>query len=471
LRFDTGHQRSEPAAAPAGGRLAGRRAAKFSGVAPVARYAKSGDLNIAYIVEGGGDVDLVWIPPWVSQVEYLWSEPALERVMERLTRFARVITFDRRGSGLSDPLWGAPTLEDQMDDVLAVMDAAGSERAAIAGTLEGGPMAALFAATFPERTTHLVLYATFARATWAPDYEWAWRAEERDRHMDELVARWGEGLLAGGVAIRQMSDPSFMEWAGRLERLAASPATIRRIFDLIGAIDVREVLPSIRVPALVLHRSGDEVIKIEHSRYIASHIPGARFVELEGDENIFAIGDTEAIMGEIEEFITGERLEREPDRMLATVLFTDIVESTRRAAELGDRSWRFLLERHDALFRQALERHRGREVKRTGDGFLATFDGPARAIRCAASVAEAMGSLGIEVRAGLHTGELEVMDGDLGGLAVHIASRVMTCADAGEVLVSGTVKDLVVGSGIEFEDRGERELRGIPGEWRLFAVR
>ena len=299
-------------------------------MAPVARYAKSGDLNIAYIVEGEGDVDLVWIPPWVSQVEYLWSEPALERVMERLTRFARVITFDRRGSGLSDPLWGAPTLEDQMDDVLAVMDAAGSERAAIAGTLEGGPMAALFAATFPERTTHLVLYATFARATWAPDYEWAWRAEERDRHMDELVARWGEGLLAGGVAIRQMSDPSFMEWAGRLERLAASPATIRRIFDLIGAIDVREVLPSIRVPALVLHRSGDEVIKIEHSRYIASHIPGARFVELEGDENIFAIGDTEAIMGEIEEFITGERLEREPDRMLATVLFTDIVESTRR---------------------------------------------------------------------------------------------------------------------------------------------
>jgi class 3 adenylate cyclase len=445
-------------------------AGNFTGVAPVARYAKSGDLSIAYIVEGDGPVDLVWVPPWVSQVEYLWSEPGLERVMQRLTRFARVITFDRRGSGLSDPLWGAPTLEDQMDDVLAVMDAAGSEHAAVAGTLEGGPMAAMFAATFPERTTHLMLYATFARATWAPGYEWAWDAEQREQRMAELVEHWGEGWVAGGVSARRLGEPRFMEWSGRLERLAASPSTIRRIFDLIGEIDVRDVLPSIRVPTLVMHRSGDEFIKIEHSRYIASRIPGARFVELEGDENIFSTGDTEAIMGEIEEFVTGERQETEPDRMLATVLFTDIVDSTRRAAEMGDRSWRYLLERHDTLFRQALDRHRGREVKRTGDGFLATFDGPARAIRCAASLTEAMGSLGIEVRAGLHTGECEVMDGDVGGLAVHIASRVMACANASEVLVSGTVKDLVVGSGLDFEDRGERELRGVPGEWRLFAV-
>jgi class 3 adenylate cyclase len=439
-------------------------------VAPVARYAKSGDLHIAYVAEGDGPIDLVWIPPWISQVEYLWSEPSLERVMARLTQFARVITFDRRGSGLSDPFLGAPTLEEQMDDVLAVMDAAGSESAAICGTLEGGPMAALFAATHPDRTDALVLYATFARATWAPDYDWAWPAEERDRHMDVLIEHWGEGLVASGVAPSQMADPAFMEWAGRLERLAAGPSTIRRIFDLIGEFDVRDVLPSIRVPTLVMHRTGDTFIKVQHSRYIASKVPGARYVELEGDENMFALGDSEAVMGEIEEFLTGTRHEREPDRMLATVLFTDICDSTSRAAEMGDRGWRFLLERHDTLFRQALERHRGREVKRTGDGFLATFDGPARAIRCAASVAEAMGSLGLQIRAGLHTGELEVMDGDLGGLAVHIASRVMSQAGPNEVLVSGTVKDLVVGSGIEFEDRGERELRGVPGEWRLYAV-
>jgi len=437
----------------------------------VARYAKSGDLHIAYAVEGDGPVDLVWIPPWISQVEYLWSEPSLERVLARFTEFARVITFDRRGSGLSDPFWGAPTLEEQMDDVLAVMQAAGSERAAICGTLEGGPMAALFAASYPDRTEALILYATFARATWAPDYDWAWPAEERNRVMDEALAHWGEGRLAASVAPSRAGDPAFMDWAGRLERLAASPATIRRIIELIGEFDVRDVLPSIRVPTLVLHRSGDSFIKVDHSRYIASKIPGSRYVELEGDENLFSTGDWEGVLGEIEEFLTGTRHDREPDRMLATVLFTDICDSTRKAAEMGDRGWRFLLERHDALFRQALERHRGREVKRTGDGFLATFDGPARAIRCAASVAEAMGSLGLQVRAGLHTGELEVMDADLGGLAVHIASRVMNCAGPNEVLVSGTVKDLVVGSGIDFEDRGEHELRGVPGEWRLYAVR
>ena len=439
-------------------------------VAPVARYAKSGDLHIAYAVQGDGPIDIVWVPPWISHVEYLWAEPSLERFAKRIMQFARMITFDRRGSGLSDPFFGAPTLEEQMDDVLAVMDAAGSERAAICGTLEGGPMAALFAATHPDRTDALVLYATFARATWAPDYDWAWTTEHRNREMDALIDHWGEGLVASGVAPSLRAEPGFMEWAGRLERLAASPGTIRRIFDLIGEFDVRDVLPSIRVPTLVMHRERDSFIKVEHSRYIASKIPGARYVELEGEENMFSIGDSEAIAGEVEEFLTGTRHEREPDRMLATVLFTDICDSTSRAAEMGDRGWRFLLERHDALFRQALERHRGREVKRTGDGFLATFDGPARAIRCAASVAEAMGSLGLQIRAGLHTGELEVMDGDLGGLAVHIASRVMSAAGPNEVLVSGTVKDLVVGSGIEFEDRGETELRGVPGEWRLFAV-
>ena len=427
-------------------------------------------MHIAYIVEGDGPVDLVWIPPWISQVEYLWAEPSMAAVMDRLTSFARVITFDRRGSGLSDPLQGAPTLEEQMDDVLAVLDAAGSKEAAIAATLEGGPMAAVFAATHPDRVSALIMYSTFARAVWAPDYTFAWPAAERKAKMDASVQRWGEGLVAGSVAGSRMHDPRFMEWAGRLERLAASPGTIARIFDLIGEFDVREVLPSIRVPTLIMHRREDTFIKVEHSRYIAEHIPGARYVELEGPDNMFATGDTEAILGEVEEFLTGTRHEREPDRMLATVLSTDIVGSTRRAADLGDRHWRDLLERHDQLFRRALERHRGREVKRTGDGFLATFDGPARAIRCAASITEAVEALGLELRAGLHTGELEVMSDDLGGLAVHIAARVMGLADAGEVLVSGTVKDLVVGSGIDFEDRGTHELRGVPGDWRLFRV-
>jgi class 3 adenylate cyclase len=444
---------------------------KFKSVPPVARYARSGDIHIAYVVMGEGQpIDVMWIPPWISQVEYLWSERSLERFAQKLNRFARLITFDRRGSGLSDPFWGAPTLEDQMDDLIAVMDAAGSERVALVGTLEGGPMAATFAATHPDRVSALVLYATFARATWAPGYEFAWPAELRDHAMDQQVEHWGEGRVVAGVAPSEASDPTFIEWGGRLERLAASPATIRRIMDLIGEFDVRDVLPSIRVPTLVMHRKGDAFIKIEHSRYIAEHIPGARYVELEGTDNMFSLGDSDALLGEIEEHFTGARHEHEPDRMLATVLFTDICDSTRRAAEMGDRGWRFLLERHDALFRQALERHRGREVKRTGDGFLATFDGPARAIRCAASVSEAMGSLGLEVRAGLHTGELEVMDGDLGGLAVHIAARVLDRASPSEVLVSGTVKDLVVGSGIGFEDRGEHELRGVPGEWRLYAV-
>jgi class 3 adenylate cyclase len=436
----------------------------------VARYAKSGDLHIAYIVEGDGPIDLMWIPPWISQVEYLWSERSLMRVMRRITSFARFITFDRRGSGLSDPFFGAPTLEDQMDDLIAVMDAVGSERVAIVGTLEGGPMAATFAATHPDRVSALVLYATFARATWAPGYEFAWPADVRDEHMAELVEHWGEGRVVAGVAPSEASDPGFMEWGGRLERLAASPSTIRRLMGLIGEFDVRDVLPSIRVPTLVMHRRDDSFIKIEHSRYLAQQIPGARYVELQGSDNMFSLGDSEGLLGEIEEHLTGVRHVHEPDRMLATVLFTDICDSTRQAAEMGDSGWRSLLERHDALFRHALDRHRGREVKRTGDGFLATFDGPARAIRCAASVAEAMGSLGIQVRAGLHTGELEVMDGDLGGLAVHIAARVLDRASPSEVLVSGTVKDLVVGSGIGFEDRGEHELRGVPGEWRLYAV-
>jgi class 3 adenylate cyclase/alpha-beta hydrolase superfamily lysophospholipase len=437
---------------------------------PTARYAKSGDTNIAYVTHGDGPIDIVWVPTWISQCEHLFAEPTIAEEFDRLAAFSRVIVFDRRGSGLSDPMIGAPTLEEQMDDVLAVMEAAGSEHAAVIGSLEGGPMAALFAATHPDRTQALVLYATFARATWAPDYTWTWKAEERNAAGEQLVANWGKGLTTAGVAPSRAGDPEFMDWAARLERLAASPATIAKIIKLIGEFDVRDVLPSIRVPTLVAHRRNDTFINFEHALYFAEHIPGARLLELEGTDSLFSIGDNDAFLGEVEEFLTGTRHEREPDRMLATVLFTDICQSTERAAELGDARWRDLLGRHDELVRHALGRHRGREVKHTGDGFLATFDGPARAIRCAASIAEGVHQLGIEVRSGLHTGECEVMNGDVGGLAVHIGARVMGAAGPSEVLVSSTVKDLVVGSGIDFEDRGHRELKGVPGEWRLFAV-
>ncbi len=439
-------------------------------MAPAAKYTRSGDVNIAWLTAGDGPLDLVWVTPWISQVEHLFAEPSLAAVLDRLGTFARLILFDRRGSGLSDPMVGAPTLEEQMDDVLAVMEAAGSERAAVLGSLEGGPMAAMFAATHPDRVTGLVLYSTFARTLPAPGYDWPPSTEERDARMALALEHWGQGYVAGGVAPSRRDDPEFVEWAGRLERLAASPGTIARVFDLIAQWDVRDVLATIRVPTLVMHRREDTFINVEHGRYLAGHIPDARYVELEGTDNLFSVGDTDAVIGEIEEFLTGERHDREPDRMLATVMFTDIVESTTRAAELGDSAWRRVLGQHDRLVRLALERHRGREVKTTGDGFLATFDGPARAIRAAGSIAEAVRSLGLEVRAGLHTGECEVMDHDVGGLAVHIGARVMSEAASGEVLVSSTVKDLVVGAGIDFEDRGERDLKGVPGRWRLFAV-
>lgn len=437
---------------------------------PAARYAKSGEVNIAYLTVGDGPVNLVWVPTWISQCEHLFEEPSLAAAFERLGEFATVAIFDRRGGGLSDPMVGAPTLEEQMDDVLAVMDAVGFERAAVSATIEGGPMGALFAATHPDRCEKLVLYSAFARSRWAPDYDFTWHDHERQERTEQLVANWGQGLMAGAIARTRQDDPEFMAWAGRLERLAASPATARRILDLIGQFDVRHVLPSIRVPTLVMHRPNDGFLDVRHSRYMAEHIPGAKMVELEGDDHLFSLGKSDELLGEIEEFLTGQRHEREPDRMLATVLFTDICRSTERAAAMGDSAWRNLLTRHDELVRRELARHRGREVKHTGDGFLATFDGPARGVRCATAISDGMKGLGIGVRAGVHTGELEMRDADVGGLAVHIGARVMAQAGEHEVLASSTVKDLVVGSGLGFEDRGSHELRGVPGEWRLFAV-
>jgi class 3 adenylate cyclase len=439
-------------------------------VGPRTRYTRSGDLYIAYQVAGHASTDLVYVPTWISQVEVLASEPTINAFLERVCRFARIITFDRRGAGLSDPWAGVPTLEDQMDDVLAVMDAAGTERAAMLGTLEGGPLAMLFAATYPERVSELVLYCTFSRSRWAPDYDWAPQDEARAVRMAAIVAQWGDGAVPAALAPSRMNDPEYMDWAGRMERYSASPGTIEQIFNAVGEIDVRHVLPSIRVPTLVMHRRDDQFLDIRHGRYLAEHIPAVRFVELEGSESLYTVGDSEAILGELEEFVTGARQEREPDRVLATVLFTDIVGSTEHAARVGDSSWRSLIADHDRLVRREVDRHRGRTVKSTGDGVLATFDGPARAIRAARAIEDGVRRLGVEIRAGLHTGECEVIGDDVGGLAVHIGARVMATAGAGEVLVSSTVKDLVVGSGIEFDERGVHELRGIPGSWNLFAV-
>jgi class 3 adenylate cyclase len=434
------------------------------------RYARNGDLHIAYRVHGEGPVDLVYVPTWVGQLEVLTEEPSIAAFVERLCSFARLISFDRRGAGLSDPWEGLPTLEDQIDDVLAVMDAAGSERASVMGSLEGGPLAMLLSAAHPERVESLILYTAYARTRWAPDYDWPPRDDERELRVDEIVSQWGQGAAPSALAPSLAGDPAFRRWAGRMERYSLSPGTARAVFTALGETDVRHVLDAIRVPTLVMHRRDDPFLMIEHSRYLADHIPGARYVELEGTDSLFSIGDSEAILGEIEELLTGTRHAPEPDRVLATVLFTDICDSTKRAAELGDSAWRSLLECHDDLVRAEVARHRGRAVKSTGDGVLATFDGPARAIGAARSIEESVRELGIRIRAGLHTGECEVIGDDVGGLAVHIGARVLHQAGPGEVLVSSTVKDLVVGSGIHFRERGAYELRGVPGEWRLFEV-
>jgi class 3 adenylate cyclase/pimeloyl-ACP methyl ester carboxylesterase len=436
-------------------------------VAPETRYARSGDVFIAFQVVGDGPIDLVYVPSWISQVEHYWEEPSIARYFNRLASFSRLIMFDRRGSGLSDPVVRAPTLEEQMDDVVAVMDAAGSERAAVFAQLEGGAMATLFAATHPERATALVLYEAMPRMSWAPDYDWALRIEDRQAALGQP---WGDGSRLVGLAPKSAANPRLRQWFARLERLAASPSTAAKFMLMAGEVDVRAVLPTIQVPTLVLHRAGDTFVDIRHSRYLADHIPGARYVEVPGDEAL-SFGDEAGVLDEIEEFLTGARPAGDAERILSTVMFADIVDSTQRAAEMGDRRWRDLLETIEVAVVRELNRFRGRAVKQMGDGFLATFDGPARGIRCATSIRDAARhQFGVDVRTGLHTGEVEVMGDDVGGIAVHIGARVGACAEPGEVLVSGTVKDLVVGSGIEFEDRGERELRGVPGSWHLWAV-
>ncbi len=437
---------------------------------PETRYTRSGDVNIAYQVFGEGPLDLVYVMGWVTNLEAFWQEPSVARFFQRLASFSRLILFDKRGTGLSDrvPIKELPTLEQRMDDVRAVMDAAGSDRAALFGVSEGGPMSVLFAATYPERTSALVLYGSYAKRLRDPTYPWAPTREERDNWYDLLERGWGGVVDIGTMAPN--ADPHFREWWARYLRMSASPGAALALGRMNAEIDIREVLPSIRVPTLILHRTGDLDMDVGGARYIASRIAGAKYIELPGDDHLPFVGDQEAILDEIEEFLTGARQHAELDRVLATVLFTDMVGSTERSAALGDKRWRDLLEAHNRVMREELDRFRGREIDTAGDGFFATFDGPARAVRCACAMRNELARLGIDIRAGLHTGECELVADKVRGIAVHIGSRVASLARPGEVLVSSTVKDLVAGSGLEFEDRGVQTLRGVPGEWRLFAV-
>jgi pimeloyl-ACP methyl ester carboxylesterase len=440
-------------------------------VRPHTQYAKSGDVHIAYQVLGAGQIDVVLVHGLLSHLDAFWDWPLHARFMERLGSFARVIVFDKRGVGLSDRVADLPTFTERMDDVRAVMDAAGSERAAVFGVSEGAPMSALFAATHPERVPALVLYGGMARTTWAEDYPYGPPLEATMEAMGELVQpHFGGEVFLEMFAPSLEGDPVEAEAWHRRILAAASPGTIEALWDMAVQIDVRPVLPSIRCPTLVMHRKGDRIASVHGARWMAEQIPGARYVELPGGDHFPWIGDQDAVLGEVEQFLTGIRAVTVPDSVLLTVLFTDIVGSTERAVELGDEAWRRLLDRHHELVRRYLERFQGREVDTAGDGFLATFDGPARAVRCAQALTDAVRELGLEIRAGVHTGEVELREDGVSGLAVHVGARVAALAQAGEVLVTRTVKDLVAGSGITFTDRGTHELKGVPDEWQLYVA-
>ena len=435
------------------------------------RFARSGNVDIAYRVVGDGPIDLVNVPGAISHLEIDWELPQYRHWIERLAEFTRVIQFDKRGTGMSDRAPSSVPLEDRMQDVQAVMDAVGSERAAIMGAKEGGPISMLFAAAHPERTVGLILQGGEVRER--RDEEWPW-GEADDEEYEAYIAAfrewWGKGLSFGRNAPSVGDVEWGRAWFGRRQIHAATPAAWAEFARMAFEIDVRHIAPAIRVPTLVIHAVGDRVSPVENGRFLARSIPGARYVELPGEDHVPWFNPDERL-AEIREFLTGQREASTPSRMLATVLFTDLVDSTALASELGDRHWRHLVEQHHAAVRRELLRFDGVEVDTAGDGFFATFDGPARAIRCAQAIVAAVRRLGVDVRVGLHTGELERADGKVAGIAVNIGSRVAAQANAGEVLVSGTVKDLVAGSGLEFEDRGITSLKGIPGEWRLFSVR
>ena len=440
---------------------------------PGTRYARSDGASIAYQVAGEGPLDILFLTGWLTQLEQLWEAPANRRFLERLATFGRLILFDSRGTGLSERVLETYTLEREARDALAVLDAAGSERAALFTYAQGGLVGATLAAEQPERVGALIMYASIARTSWAPDYHWAMTSEEREALSERNIARWGEAdsdamaMWAPSMA----EDPALSTWFARMQRLAASPGEARVISNAMVDMDVRHLLAHIRVPTLVMHRPKEHVWDVLHSRYLAEHIQGSRYVELDGIDSLPFIGDSDSIIDEIEEFLTGERSGGEKVRALLTVMFTDIVDATAHAASVGDGRWRDLLAQHDRDVRTELARFGGREVKTVGDGFLATFDGPpSRALRSALAITRAARGLGVEVRIGVHTGECELIGQDVGGMAVHIASRVSALAAAGEVLVSGTVFGTVVGGPFSFEDRGFHELKGVPGRWPLFSL-
>lgn len=430
---------------------------------PKTLYALSGDVNIAYQTIGSGPVDIVVVPGIMSHVEFLHELPGYSAFLRRLSTFARVVTFDKRGQGLSDRVPGAPSLEQRMDDVRAVMDSIGSTETSLFGISEGCAMSVLFAATYPERTSKLMLFGGYRRRSDLGD------GEER---ATLLSKQWGTGAMINRVGPSLATNPDAVAQFAKYERLSASPGAIKQFALLNASIDVSSVLPSVRVPTLVLHRQGDVQVPVEHGHDLATHIPGARLIKYPGKDHTPYFGDCGELLGDIEEFITGHRdgAPDEGDRVLATVLFTDIADSTRRVAENGDRTWRKLLDSHDELASQMVLKHRGNLIKSTGDGILATFDGPARAVRCALALGAAVKQIGLVIRAGLHTGEIEVRGRDIGGITVHAASRVMSHSQPNEVLVSRVVTDLVAGTGLTFSERGSHELKGLPGRWDLFAA-
>jgi class 3 adenylate cyclase len=433
---------------------------------PRTQYAKSGDVHIAYQVFGEGAVDLVFVPGFVSHIENYWDEPNFARWLRRLGNFSRVIMFDKRGTGLSDQVSELPGMDQRMDDVRAVMDAVGIKRAAIFGISEGGSLATLFAASHPERSQALIIYGGFAQfSDWIPTQE---AMESLFQYIDKS---WGSGEGWLKFAPTKEGDLAFQQWWGKFERLGASPGAVTTLMRMNSQIDITEILPSVNVPTLVIHRKDDLLVRVEAGRLLAERIPEAKYVELSGADHLPFVGEnSDRILDEMEHFLTGETSTPSVERVLATVVFTDIVGSTARAEALGDQAWGDLQDLHDKAVRKELERFRGNEVKWTGDGFLATFDGPARAIQCALAIVSTVRALGLEVRAGIHTGEVDLVKNDIRGIAVHIASRVADLANGGEVVVSRTVKDLVAGSGIAFQDYGTHELKGVPDQWMLFRA-
>ncbi len=434
------------------------------------RYAHSGEVNIAFRTIGVGPLTLVYVAGSFSNLEVMWEHPDYRRFCERLSSFTRLILFDKRGMGLSDRV-EVGTLEERMDDVRAVLDAVGAETAALLGVSEGGPLSMLFAATYPQRTQALILCGAEVKEEITDDWPWGEMTRaDFERSIGALPEHWGKGASAQ-LFVGQTGDAEFQRrWWGRVQVQAATPRTATVFQRMAFDIDVRQVVPTIKTPTLIIHRVGDQVCHVENARFLASNIAGARYVELPGDAHTPFAGGGNEIVDEIQEFLTGIREPEAPDRVLVTVLFTDIVGSTERARELGDQRWRALLDRHNAVIRQELIRFRGREINTTGDGFLAVFDGPARAIRCAHSIVATVRGIGLEIRAGVHTGEVEIADGDVRGIAVHTGARVASLAKPGEVVVSGTVRDLIAGSGIDLVDRGTYEFKGIPGDWHVYAV-